>query len=222
MLLHFYMAFVLRLFLFLPIMAVWTETENDIAGVASYYQVVNVWLGSSLVCGTRETFGNKLRSRCTRENRNTYADAPRNGEKNVREVSKWLRFWDFPVPAACAVIFCSLALGFLLSTGRINPEIEYVRTMQVTAHRGASVFYPENTMVAFEGARDMGAEWIELDVQQSRDGQIIVIHDTNFKRTTGVDAKIPGRWNMMKSPGWMPEAFSAGVLLGRRSHSFRR
>lgn len=34
----------------------------------------------------------------------------------------------------------------------------------------------------------MGADWIELDVQQSRDGQIIVIHDTNFRRTTGVDA----------------------------------
>lgn len=43
-------------------------------------------------------------------------------------------------------------------------------------------------MRAFEGAREMGADWIELDVQQSRDGQIIVMHDTNFRRTAGVDA----------------------------------
>ena len=60
--------------------------------------------------------------------------------------------------------------------------------MEVTAHRGASARYPENTMAAFEGAKELGADWIELDVQQSKDGKIIVMHDTNFKRTTGVDA----------------------------------
>ncbi len=86
------------------------------------------------------------------------------------------------------VVVCSLTLGFLLSTGRINPDIEYLRTTEITAHRGASAFFPENTMAAFRGARDLGADWIELDVQQSRDGQIFVSHDTNLKRTTGVDA----------------------------------
>lgn len=59
--------------------------------------------------------------------------------------------------------------------------------MAVTAHRGASRNYPENTMAAFKGAKKLGAGWIELDVQQSRDGQIFVMHDTNFKRTTGVN-----------------------------------
>ena len=42
-------------------------------------------------------------------------------------------------------------------------------------------------MSAFEGAKKLGTDWIELDVQQTKDGKIIVIHDTNFKRTTGVD-----------------------------------
>lgn len=88
----------------------------------------------------------------------------------------------------CAVVAVGLTLGFFLCSGRLNPNIEYVRTMEVTAHRGASAFYPENTMAAFEGAKEMGADWIELDVQQSRDGKIIVMHDTNFKRTTGIDA----------------------------------
>lgn len=41
---------------------------------------------------------------------------------------------------------------------------------EVTAHRGASVLYPENTMAAFAGAKELGADWIELDVQQSHDG----------------------------------------------------
>lgn len=86
------------------------------------------------------------------------------------------------------VILGSLTLGFLLCSGRLNPQIEYVRTMEVTAHRGASAFYPENTMAAFEGAKRLGADWIELDVQQTKDGEIIVLHDTNLKRTTGLDA----------------------------------
>lgn len=88
----------------------------------------------------------------------------------------------------CVVVAGSLILGFLLCSGKLNPQIEYVRTMEITAHRGASVLYPENTMAAFEGAWKMGADWIELDVQQSKDGEIIVIHDTNFKRTAGIDA----------------------------------
>ncbi len=90
--------------------------------------------------------------------------------------------------AACIVIAVSLIFGFMLSAGKINPNIEYVRTMEITAHRGASAFYPENTMAAFEGAKDLGADWIELDVQQSRDGLIFVAHDTNFRRTAGVNA----------------------------------
>lgn len=97
--------------------------------------------------------------------------------------------------AACGCILAAVCLfyGYQISAGKINPNIEYVRTMEITAHRGASVFYPENTMAAFEGASKLGADWAELDVQQSRDGQIFVLHDTNFKRTTGVDANT---WEM--------------------------
>lgn len=71
--------------------------------------------------------------------------------------------------------------------GDLNLDIEYVRSMEVSAHRGASAFYPENTMAAFKGAVLQNADWIELDVQQSSDGEIFVMHDTNFVRTTGVN-----------------------------------
>ena len=76
---------------------------------------------------------------------------------------------------------------YSVATGRYQFQIEYVRTMEVTAHRGASVLYPENTMSAFRGAQELSADWIELDVQQTKDGKIIVLHDTNLKRTTGVN-----------------------------------
>ncbi len=81
---------------------------------------------------------------------------------------------------------CSFYL-YSVYNNKISIQIEYVRTMEVTAHRGASRDYPENTMAAFKGAKKSGAGWIELDIQQCRDGQAIVIHDTNFKRTAGIN-----------------------------------
>ena len=71
--------------------------------------------------------------------------------------------------------------------GKFDLKVEHIRSMAVTAHRGASVSFPENTMSAFVAAKEKGADWIELDVQQTKDEKIIVLHDTNLKRTTGVD-----------------------------------
>lgn len=97
------------------------------------------------------------------------------------------------VALACVVAAGCFGIGYLLCSGKVNPQIEYIRTMEITAHRGASAFYPENTMAAFIGAKKMGADWIELDVQQTKDGQIIVIHDTNLQRTAGLNANT---WDM--------------------------
>ncbi|WP_422660252.1 glycerophosphodiester phosphodiesterase [Paenibacillus sp. EC2-1] len=52
------------------------------------------------------------------------------------------------------------------------------------AHRGASGYAPENTMAAFEQAYKMGADMLELDVQLSNDGQVVVFHDTRLNRTS--------------------------------------
>ena len=51
-------------------------------------------------------------------------------------------------------------------------------------HRGFSGKYPENTMLAFEKAIEVGADGIELDVQLTKDGEIVVIHDETIDRTT--------------------------------------
>lgn len=53
----------------------------------------------------------------------------------------------------------------------------------VWAHRGASGYAPENTMPAFELADEQGADGIELDVQMTRDGELVVIHDERIDRT---------------------------------------
>lgn len=62
--------------------------------------------------------------------------------------------------------------------------------VEVTAHRGYSSVYPENTIPAFKGAIEVGADWAELDVQQTSDGEVIVMHDSSLKRTTGLDKEV--------------------------------
>ena len=56
--------------------------------------------------------------------------------------------------------------------------------MKNFAHRGFSGQYPENTMLAFKKAWEAGADGIELDVQMTKDGQVVVIHDEKVDRTT--------------------------------------
>ena len=62
--------------------------------------------------------------------------------------------------------------------------------MKIIAHRGFSGIYPENTMLAFRKAIEIGADGIELDVHLSKDGQVMIIHDEALKRTTGLDGVI--------------------------------
>ncbi len=54
----------------------------------------------------------------------------------------------------------------------------------VYAHRGASGYAPENTLRAFAVAADMGADGVELDVQRTRDGVLVVFHDETVDRVT--------------------------------------
>ena len=53
----------------------------------------------------------------------------------------------------------------------------------VWAHRGASGYAPENTLPAFQRAADLGADGVELDVQLTKDGEIVVCHDEQIDRT---------------------------------------
>ena len=109
-------------------------------------------------------------------------------EKGQRRSSKALKY------AVCIIICLSVLGGTIFTyqviTGRANLNIEFTRQMEITAHRGASVKNPENTMAAFRGAKELGADWIELDVQQTKDKQIVVSHDTNLSRTAGINKDI--------------------------------
>ncbi|WP_037341772.1 glycerophosphodiester phosphodiesterase family protein [Salinicoccus luteus] len=58
------------------------------------------------------------------------------------------------------------------------------------AHRGASGYAPENTMAAFDKALEMKADYIEIDVQLSKDGEVVLMHDAMVDRTTDGSGRI--------------------------------
>ena len=58
------------------------------------------------------------------------------------------------------------------------------------AHRGFSGKYPENTMLAFRKAIELGVDGIELDVHLTKDGQLVIIHDETTNRTCGVSGQV--------------------------------
>jgi len=62
--------------------------------------------------------------------------------------------------------------------------------MRLYAHRGLSGEYPENTMISFQHAAEARFDGIELDVQLTRDGQLVVIHDETVDRTTDGSGKV--------------------------------
>lgn len=58
------------------------------------------------------------------------------------------------------------------------------------AHRGASGHAPENTRIAFQKALEMGADGIECDLRESRDGELMVFHDPTIRRLTGKEGAL--------------------------------
>ncbi|PCH50310.1 MAG: hypothetical protein COC22_05925 [Flavobacteriaceae bacterium] len=63
----------------------------------------------------------------------------------------------------------------------------------IIAHRGSTFWTPEETEAAFRWARNMGADYLECDIQKTSDGILIALHDNNLRRTTNVESVYPGK-----------------------------
>ena len=64
------------------------------------------------------------------------------------------------------------------------PDNKPVIDSQLILHRGASAYAPENTLEALHLAAQMGATWVETDVRDTADGELVMMHDENVNRTT--------------------------------------
>ncbi|GGU29285.1 glycerophosphodiester phosphodiesterase [Nocardioides albus] len=88
----------------------------------------------------------------------------------------------------------ALAAGTMLVPVAVNAvEANRADDITVTAHRGASAYAPENTLAAFAVGIEQRADWIESDVQATKDGELVLMHDTTLSRTTDVEQRFPGR-----------------------------
>lgn len=81
----------------------------------------------------------------------------------------------------------------------------------IVAHRGASDIAPENTFAAFDKAIQMNADYIELDVQLNRNGELVVIHDTTLERTTNAAGPVKNLTNKAQkridAGSWFHDSF---------------
>ena len=98
----------------------------------------------------------------------------------------------------CALML-ALMLGCGLAQATEQPDPDALAARQgipqpaVIAHRGASFDAPESTAASYRLARDLGADYLEMDLQRSKDGVLFVLHDNNLQRTTDVAQKFPER-----------------------------
>lgn len=94
------------------------------------------------------------------------------------------------VIAAVVLVCVDGAYIYRLASGEAAVRFVLNVRPQTIAHRGASASAPENTEYAFAAAMEQGADGIELDVQQTKDGVPVVIHDLNLKRVAGINKKV--------------------------------
>ncbi|TXS51681.1 glycerophosphodiester phosphodiesterase [Streptomyces sp. t39] len=88
----------------------------------------------------------------------------------------------------------------------------------VIAHRGASAYAPENTLAAVDAADALGFAWVENDVQRTRDGELVVVHDDSLARTTDVEQRFPDRapWKVKDFTAAEIATLDAGGWFGER------
>ena len=89
-------------------------------------------------------------------------------------------------------IAATLILG---GVGLVGDRLERVgveRRVEIIAHRGAAATRPENSLAAVQKALEDQADWVEIDVQETADGEVIVAHDRDFMKQAGLNLKV---WN---------------------------
>ncbi|MFS8203127.1 glycerophosphodiester phosphodiesterase [Streptomyces sp. CWNU-52B] len=97
------------------------------------------------------------------------------------------------VAAATTTALLGAAVVLPISTAHAAESTDRPDQPLVVAHRGASAQAPENTLAAIDRADRLGFRWVENDVQRTKDGQLVVIHDESLARTTDVEEVFPDR-----------------------------
>ena len=91
------------------------------------------------------------------------------------------------VTLLAGISITAIGIGAWLMASAQAPD-----TAAVVAHRGAAGRAPENTLASIRAAVADGTDWVEIDVQETVDGEVVVVHDSDFMKLAGVSLKV---WN---------------------------
>ncbi|MFG6178677.1 glycerophosphodiester phosphodiesterase [Halomonas sp. THAF12] len=128
------------------------------------------------------------------------------------------------LPLATALAL-GLATPLAAQADALEQQLADLQDFQVIAHRGASGHAPEHTWPAYEKAREMGADYLELDLHMSADGKLMVIHDDTVDRTTDGEGRVKehtlealkaldaGSWFNQAHPEHADDAYAGAELL---------
>ncbi|MGW0931387.1 glycerophosphodiester phosphodiesterase [Streptomyces sp. NPDC002644] len=124
------------------------------------------------------------------------------------------------VAATASALLGLAALLLPVSGARADQE---AGRPSVIAHRGASALAPENTLLAVDRAHRLGFTWVENDVQRTKDGVLVVMHDAGLARTTDVERVFPGRapWRVRDFTAAEIARLDAGGWFGSRFRGAR-
>jgi glycerophosphoryl diester phosphodiesterase len=124
------------------------------------------------------------------------------GQKSYRKILRY---------TLIALLMFNIYSYFNILTNGSPLDYMNLDTIQITSHRGFSQNVPENTLPAIEKAIEEQADYIEIDVRVTRDGELVLLHDSNLKRTTGLDKYI---WELdysqvalLDAGSWVDESY---------------
>eukprot|EP01130_Rhizamoeba_saxonica_P019086 TRINITY_DN9796_c0_g1_i1.p1 TRINITY_DN9796_c0_g1~~TRINITY_DN9796_c0_g1_i1.p1 ORF type:complete len:400 (+),score=56.77 TRINITY_DN9796_c0_g1_i1:1697-2896(+) len=113
-----------------------------------------------------------------------------------KSISAWITYHKAAFSIFALVLLLLWTFPFWFSSCHIVQFKELPSRPLITAHRGANKQAPENTVPSFEIAaqmKDGGLFALESDVQESLDGELIIMHDRNFRRTTNIKNIFPDK-----------------------------
>lgn len=107
----------------------------------------------------------------------------------------------------CLLAFSAFITVSIIQAAQTSPQQNGKKIL--VAHRGASAYAPEHTLAAYRLALEQGADYVEQDLQITKDGVLVCLHDLTLERTTNVEEVFPARFREDVSEDQMPGSQAA-------------
>ena len=113
----------------------------------------------------------------------------------------------------CGMYFFLYALGFIIPQKTTHPILQHLSKPVTIAHQGGNKVYPDESLLAFTNAVDMGIQVLEVDIHRTRDGVLVINHDETINRLTDGSGLIremswPGLQQVDGAYNWSPDGLT--------------